>query len=641
MKLYKYLLATAATVLFSAGFAACDDEVDYTPAAYEPGAYFPASSPTSVKLSADATSFSVTIDRTDSEAEQTFNLVNNFVAGEFSMPATVTFPAGVDEQEVEISYNPATLAPGTYTLKIGFAEGQAVSEYGLSELTITVQMPAPAGQGTWTSLGKGTFTMPFLGMFSNIKPCTYQVEVEKSDDTEGVYRLKAPFGTAFAEAMARTNGLSLGAGNYDADNECDMIIHAEDPNNVYILPTESKIYLNASLGEMVFCNDYGYDLAAGTNEAVTKATFSKGIFTMPAKNALAITDAGVYYGNASAAVRFLALPGVSLGDYTCPIEYLGQFVSPAGDSKISASVGFGANTAAVRLGVTKGGDATALIAALSDGSAENMVEIARRDADHSGSFDIIAGGQYTFAAVSMDKNGEVKESSTLSVYVNLFGDDAAWNDLGEGAMADGWVIGAVFGLDPLKYAFPVNIQESKKQPKLYRVVDPYHSANCPAPNSCATKGDIYIDMADSEVIPVYPQFSGWGDYEVEDGKYIGDMYLANFEGYLMGVLGYTKEEILEVDPETGTNSVATIFEDDVLVMNMPFFNLTGNLIPNNWYYGESASYILFPGSDESQAAAKIKAAKARKVTTKPSVKFASRFEIKSNLNRIDESARRR
>ena len=76
-------------------------------------------------------------------------------------------------------------------------------------------------------------------------------------------------------------------------------------------------------------------------------------------------------------------------------------------------------------------------------------------------------------------------------------------------------------------------------------------------------------------------------------------------------------------------------------MNMPFFNLTGNLIPNNWYYGESASYILFPGSDEAEAAAKIKAAKARKVTTKPSVKFASRFEIKSNLNRIDERARRR
>ena len=327
--------------------------------------------------------------------------------------------------------------------------------------------------------------------------------------------------------------------------------------------------------------------------------------------------------------------------YSCPIEYLGQFVSPAGDSKISASVGFGANTAAVRLGVTKGSNATALIAALTEGSDPNMVEIARRDADHSGSFDIIAGGQYTFAAVSMDKNGEVKESSTLSVYVNLFGDDAAWNDLGEGVMADGWVIGAVFGFDPLDHAFPVNIQESKKQPKLYRVVDPYHSAQYPAPNACKAKADIYIDLSDTEVIPVFPQFSGWGDYEVQDGKYLGDMYIANLEGALMDLNGYTKEEILEVDPETGANYVATIFEDDVLVMNMPFFNLTGNLIPNNWYYGESASCILFPGSDDAEPAAKIKAAKARKVTTKPSVKFASRFEIKSNLNRIDESARRR
>lgn len=641
MKLYKYLLATAATVLFSAGFAACDDEVDYTPAAYEPGAYFPASSPTSVKLSADATSFAVTIDRTDSEAEQTFNLVNNFVAGEFSMPATVTFPAGVDEQDIEISYNPATLAPGNYTLKIGFAEGQAVSEYGLSEISITAQMPAPAGQGAWTSLGKGTFTMPFLGMFTNIKPCTYEVEVEKSDDTEGVYRLKAPFGTAFAAAMAKTNGLTLAPTQYDADNECDMIIHAEDPDNVYILPTESKILLNAELGYMVFCNDYGYDVAYGTDEAVTAATFSKGIFTMPAKNSLVITDAGVYYGNASAAVRFLALPGVSLGDYSCPIEYLGQFVSPAGDSKISASVTFGANVAAVRVGVTQGSNAAYLINILTEGSDPNMVEIARRDADHSASFDIIAGGKYTFAAVSLDKNGEAKESASLTIEVSLYGDDAAWNDLpAGGAMADGWVLGAVFGVDPVEYAFPVNIQESKKQPKLYRIVDPYHSTDYPAPNACKTKADIYIDLSDTEVIPVFPQFSGWGDYELSDGKYLGDMYIANFEGALMDINGFTKEDILEVDPETGENSVTTVFEDDMLIINSPFFNLNGNAL-TGWYAGRNPSIILFPGSDESQAAAKIKAAKARKVTTKPSVKFASRFEIKSNLNRIDESARRR
>lgn len=130
------------------------------------------------------------------------------------------------------------------------------------------------GANPWKSLGVGVYTDDFVvSSYTQAgESYTYQVEVEESTETPGVYRIKnayAPVAAAFGE----TGGTK------------DIVINAEDPNFVYI--TEQKTGLDLGYGEIsivsyagYYIDRYGVDVVKG-NYPEWGGTLVDGVITLP------------------------------------------------------------------------------------------------------------------------------------------------------------------------------------------------------------------------------------------------------------------------------------------------------------------------------------------------------------------------
>ena len=268
MKFYKYSLIAA--LALSGALSACSDDVEYSAAAPTPGVFFPVNANIS-KLTIEpvAGSFDIEVARYGYTEEQTYNFTNNFSenAG-FTMPASVTFAAEEMEKTVTVSYDGTTMTPGVYNLKIGFAANQPVNAFGETELNIAVTLPEPVEVLPWNDLGECTFTDPFIsqGLYSGLPKLTYNVHIEESGDTPGLYRLVAPYGSAFAQAWLAGTGEELPAEAYDSADELYLEIHAEDPEKVYILPQIIGVTLDAD-GVMMCMNLAGLRISNIMNDS--------------------------------------------------------------------------------------------------------------------------------------------------------------------------------------------------------------------------------------------------------------------------------------------------------------------------------------------------------------------------------------
>lgn len=79
--------------------------------------------------------------------------------------------------------------------------------------------------GNWKSLGNCPYTDAFLSAAFNVENKTYEVEIQKSLRTEGVFRMVNPYGAAYPYNEP---------GDYDTSAYHYMVIHAEDQNAVTI-----------------------------------------------------------------------------------------------------------------------------------------------------------------------------------------------------------------------------------------------------------------------------------------------------------------------------------------------------------------------------------------------------------------------
>lgn len=104
----------------------------------------------------------------------------------------------------------------------------------------------------WKSLGQGYFVDDMILPLFGYAPDTYPVDIEESTDTPGLYRLVKMY-----SAVAADFGVESGTG--------DVLIHAENPNAVYIplqpleltLGKNGPFSLSTDAGELV--EKYGFD----------------------------------------------------------------------------------------------------------------------------------------------------------------------------------------------------------------------------------------------------------------------------------------------------------------------------------------------------------------------------------------------
>lgn len=605
MKINNILKVLFGTVVL-AGFASCDDEVKYVPAEATPGVYFPAKNTSSVTLSQDdtSTSFDFVVARAGSLAVQSFTFTNNFPAG-ITMPAEVTFAEGEEIQTISVSYDAELLEPCKYNLEIGFAEGQQVSQVGLAVLKIAATMPEPTPVVAWKDLGECNYTDPFItsGFYNFPSTFKYKVKLQESGETAGLYRLVAPYGTAFADAYEAATGEELPEALYDSKNELFLEIDATDPEKVVIMPQWSGLTLDSD-GEMIFMNKAGLYINNDVEvPAGAYGTLKDGILTLPAKTAEVVfpksTDPdvkGYAFPANQSNVKMIVFPGVNAGDFTAEVEYMGQFNNVnSGVVSAVANITFGADVAAAKAAIVRSASGNGTANEIIAGTCADAIDVDLNDPVVS--FPMIAGGTHTIVVVTYDDSGEAQEQASETFDVVFYGDEKAWNDLGDATFADGW-IGAIFGLNPINNAYSVPAQESKDNPGLYRLKNPWGTRSpISVLNEATNYADLYIDARNPECILVMPQYSGFANYddwaeEGEEEDTFGEIYVANYEGRMIDA-GYTAAEIIAA----GAN--ITTFEDGLFTFNRPFLTATGTATNGGWVYIPNIiSMILLPEPEE-------------------------------------------
>lgn len=133
------------------------------------------------------------------------------------------------------------------------------------------------GANPWKSLGVGYYTDDIICPLFGYDPEDFEVEIQESNDTPGVYRL--------------VKGLSAVATAFGVAGGNDVIVNAEDPNAVYITPQD--LGFDFGYGAMSLFTEAGYYVSeygfaavkaaidAEQLEGVSFATLADGVITFP------------------------------------------------------------------------------------------------------------------------------------------------------------------------------------------------------------------------------------------------------------------------------------------------------------------------------------------------------------------------
>lgn len=163
---------------------------------------------------------------------------------------------------------------GTHTFVVvvygdGKAQGNAYTHFWIS-----------TSSSKWTPLGTAEYTDAFVGAAYGAGNETYEVEIEESDDTSGLYRLVNPYGEAFPYNEE---------GDWDATRNYYLEINASDPDGVYI--TVQNTGLNWGDGNFYVYSEAASYLDNGKTLAEAKSdgicgTLKDGVITFPASSLL-------------------------------------------------------------------------------------------------------------------------------------------------------------------------------------------------------------------------------------------------------------------------------------------------------------------------------------------------------------------
>ncbi|MDO4160447.1 MAG: hypothetical protein Q4D41_08335 [Prevotellaceae bacterium] len=417
MRLNKLYFGLIAAVLTFA-FASCSEDDNYTWASMESGAqvYFNKDLPSTIDLSMDESSFTVTLNRVDSTESLTVPIAVTQEDGSiFTIPTSATFAAGAKTTDLTISYNSADLQYGVYeeiTLLINDEANTTV--YGPSSYTFD------AGATEWEDYGTALYREDCLTTFYGVENIIYSVPIQRSVVTDGVYRIVNPYGEPYSEE----NGGYNVDGDWDADNDYYMEIDASDPDYVYIVGGETG--MDWGYGNVIITSLVDYYLSSGATLDEVKAsypdifgTLSNGVITMPVNSMLICMpdySSSYYYANINGLFA-VALPGYSIGDYSLSFTTTGTFVDTSKNEYVCGTFTFGEDLASVKYALTTdANEVENVYNGIIDGSVESETISASGDVqlpvDATGSYYLVAVGYNSSSEAVTSLYQEIKFTST-------------------------------------------------------------------------------------------------------------------------------------------------------------------------------------------------------------------------------------
>lgn len=207
---------------------------------------------------------------------------------------------------------------------VSFDETGSPQRY--SWYTFTTSQNSP-----WESLGMATYREDLMTTFYNIDNLVYDVEIEASTETPGLYRLVNPYGAAYPYNEE---------GSYDTSENHYMVIDAQNPEAVTIQQTYTG--MNWGYGEVFVWSLAEYLLNNGSTAEEIAASgyfgkFENGVITFPTKTLLIsmpeLENGGLYYSNLNGLFA-VALPGYSIPEYDAPALAPAQRTTKQIDKKI-------------------------------------------------------------------------------------------------------------------------------------------------------------------------------------------------------------------------------------------------------------------------------------------------------------------
>jgi hypothetical protein len=635
------LLALAATM-----FTACSSDDEYVAAGSTAAPYFASTLSSKLDVPNDQSSFVVTVSRSVEGAEATYELISEDADTVFTVPSQVTFAAGSKSADIVINCDVEKMGLDTYhPLTLSFADGVA-SPYGDSSYTVRVCIA-----GNWIDLGMCTYNDPFVMGLS------YEVPLQESETHAGYYRLKAPYGSAFKEALEEY-GYSLssvGLTSYDEQDELFLYVHAEDPDAVYLERQALGVGVDGA-GELAAYsyagyameNDYTIEAAAEKGWAGSVEEYqgeANGYVYFGAQNLLYGFEDGayansLYYANQSAGVVLFSFPGVDVRDYSSTITFDGvSTTTNALYSYGTFTVQASSEVEDALFGVMKIEDAETDVEGTYNAMLNGSIETYKLKAGDSKSYEIELEGAGKYCAMvlgyaNVRVNGEynyqlVDISYKIFTVRDGLGTQHNFKHLGTGYFQDGWLYPG-FSIKANENIYEVEVYESKTTPGVYRVMNPYglNTEIGSYYNEDENDNAIEIDASDKEFIVMLPQYSGLTSQTLFEGEF----YIGNIEG-IYASAGYSSSEALTaLYKKYGmqTDKMLTNYDadEDAIIVQLPLFGYDAEDQFGYNYNTVQEGIIWLPIDESASAPAKFKK------SVKRVERMVNRTFGKSNLQRI-------
>lgn len=394
-----------------------------------------------------------------------------------------------------------------------------------------------APEGEWTSLGTGLMTDEMVTYLFKLRPLTWEVEILQSVENPNFYRVVAPYGEKFAEALLAQENIRLDEGEYDNEGKCMLTIDTTDPEDVYF----PKTYIGC---------DWGYGEMYIGIPSSAKVYFRDGIFGAPPRGVAVGDDDGAVAANISGRFR-IVLPGVEATDFALEITPS----SPCYPTlQASNSITIGGDIASIKYTIGYN--------LQEDEMVSYYKQVAARGYDYTMEpeleYEMSGERKETIIMVGFDYNGnEVAYAWASYYYIPDETDD--WMSLGEADFTDDAPGVLISNMEPVTYK--VEIQEHKYRKGYYRLVNPYDSKYPYHTNPDRYHTDhnhyVYINAEDPDLVYIEesPMGCDWG---------YGAMRISSYVQYFLDA-GYDMEEIVELEMGgTLENNVISMPEESVL-----------------------------------------------------------------------------
>lgn len=336
MKIFNRIFA--ASVAAIAALTACTTE-EYVPATPPTGAqvYISADNPSTITLSRQSESFSLSVLRVDDSADASYVVevtdTNNVFFSQDVTDVEISFAKGEKESKLVIAVNQDNLVDGeSYALDFRIRDEKATTAYGLSAFSMLAVLPEP-----YVLLGTATLHEDLLTtFFSDVETGkAWECEVYENANVPGMLYFKNAFTSEYPYNEP---------GDYVTTDKYFMV-NVKNHDKVYI--PYQRLGMAWKYGEFgVVSLISAYFEGAPDNWG----TLKDGVITFPQKGILIqmadYNDGGFYTSNGSGAF-VIHLPGAILTDYSVEASYSGMFVDPEGNAEPVIDIAAGDDVATV------------------------------------------------------------------------------------------------------------------------------------------------------------------------------------------------------------------------------------------------------------------------------------------------------